>query len=59
MIYNPEPQAPTVKEPTAQYDNNMVRQLCECISIITLDNSSNWIQLGMKLESIKAPLEVW
>ena len=31
MICNPEPRAPTVNEPKAPYDNNMVRQLCECI----------------------------
>ena len=31
MICNPEPQAPTVNKPKAPYDNNMVRQLCECI----------------------------
>ena len=29
MICNPETQAPTVSEPKAPYDNNMVRQLCE------------------------------
>ena len=47
MICNPQPQAPTVSTPKAQYDNNMVRQLCECISINHWDNYSAWIQLGM------------
>ena len=59
MICNPEPRAPTVNEPTAPFDNNMVRQLCECISINQLDNYSTWIQLGMPLKKIGGPLELW
>ena len=49
MICNPETQAPTVSKPKGQYDNKMVRQLCECISINQLDNYNTWIQLEMTL----------
>ena len=51
MICNPEPQAPTVSEPKAPYDNNMVQKLCECLSIKQLDNFSTWIQVGMTLKT--------
>ena len=59
MMSNPEPRAPTVNEPTAPFDNNMVRQLCECIFKEQIDKYSTWIQLGMTLKNIRAPLEVW
>ena len=59
MICKPEPQAPTENEPHAPYDNNMVRQLCERISINQFGNYSTWIQLGMTLKNIEAPLELW
>ena len=59
MICKPEPQAPTENEPHAPYNNNMVRQLCERISINQFDNYSTWIQLGMTLKNIEAPLELW
>ena len=59
MICKPEPQAPTVNEPKAPFENNMAQQLCECISIHQLDNYSTWIELGMTLKNIVALLALW
>ena len=52
MTCTPEPQAPTVNEPKAPFENNMAQQLCECIAIHQLDNYSTWIELGMTLKNI-------
>ena len=38
MICKPEPQAPTVNEPKAPFENNTAQQLCICISIHQFDN---------------------
>ncbi|MFM7985843.1 MAG: PriCT-2 domain-containing protein, partial [Candidatus Fonsibacter sp.] len=34
-------------------------QLCECITVKQMDDYTNWIQLGMTLNDIGAPLELW
>ena len=58
MICKPEPKT-AVDKPVQSYDQKTVMQLCECISVKQLDDYTNWIQLGMTLKNIGAPLELW
>ncbi len=59
MICNPEPKATVEIKPAEPYDNNLVKQFCEFISEKRMYNYHAWIQVGMTLKNIGAPLSQW